>query len=43
MKNDLKHRTKIFAHNTVKLVAKLPNDYLSNHIKNKPLSPGHNI
>jgi len=35
MKNDLKHRTKIFAHNTIKLVAKLPNDYLSNHIKNQ--------
>lgn len=35
MKNDLKHRTKIFAHNTIKLVAQLPNDYLSNHIKNQ--------
>jgi len=33
MKNDLKNRTKIFAHNTIKLVAQLPNDYLSNHIK----------
>lgn len=33
MKNDLKQRTKIFAHNTIKLVSQLPNDYLSNHIK----------
>ncbi|MCT4630637.1 four helix bundle protein [Winogradskyella sp.] len=33
MKNDLKHRTKVFAHNVIKLVAQLPNDYLSNHIK----------
>ena len=33
MKNDLKDRTKAFAHHIVKLVAGLPNDYLSNHIK----------
>ena len=33
MKNDLKHRTKIFAHNVVKLASILPDNYLSNHIK----------
>lgn len=33
MVNDLKNRTKNFAHNCIKLVAKLPNDYLSNHLK----------
>jgi four helix bundle protein len=33
MKNDLKDRTKIFAHNVIKLVSQLPDDYLSNHIK----------
>ena len=33
MKNNLKDRTKIFAHNCIKLVAQLPNDYLANHIK----------
>ena len=33
MKNDLKMRTKRFAHDTIKLITSLPNDYLSNHIK----------
>ncbi|SHG42756.1 four helix bundle protein [Winogradskyella jejuensis] len=33
MTNDLKYRTKIFAHNAIKLASKLPNDYLSIHIK----------
>ncbi|MBC2845748.1 four helix bundle protein [Winogradskyella flava] len=33
MKNDLKDRTKTFAHQIIKLIAQLPNDYLSNHIK----------
>lgn len=33
MKNDLKHRTKKFAHQIIKLVSQLPNDYLSNHLK----------
>jgi len=33
MKNDLKDRAKKFAHNCIKFVAKLPDDYLSNHIK----------
>ena len=32
-KNDLKLRTKNFAHNCVKLAVKLPNTYLGNHIK----------
>ncbi|PJB13932.1 MAG: four helix bundle protein [Flavobacteriales bacterium CG_4_9_14_3_um_filter_32_8] len=33
MKNDLKDRTKIFAHQCVKLTEFLPNIYLGNHIK----------
>ncbi|MCC1484945.1 four helix bundle protein [Winogradskyella immobilis] len=33
MTKDLKNRTKIFAHNCIKLISKLPNDYLANHIK----------
>lgn len=33
MKNDLKERTKTFAHQIIKLMSQLPNDYLSNHIK----------
>lgn len=33
MTNDLKSRTKSFAHQTIKLVTQLPNDYLSIHIK----------
>ena len=33
MNNDLKKRTKIFAHNCVKLSLELPNSYLGNHIK----------
>ena len=33
MQNDLKQRTKIFAHNCVKLALTLPNNYLGNHIK----------
>ena len=32
-KNELKHRTKKFAHDCVKLAVKLPNTYLGNHIK----------
>ncbi len=30
---DLKKRTKLFAHNCVKLAVTLPNTYLGNHIK----------
>lgn len=33
MKNDLKHRTKQFAHRCVKLTEFLPSSYLGNHIK----------
>ena len=33
MNNDIKKRTKIFAHNCVKLSLELPNSYLGNHIK----------
>ena len=33
MKNDLKDRTKVFAHKCVKLAEFLPNIYLGNHIK----------
>jgi len=33
MKNDLKLRTKTFAHNCVKLTETLPNSYLGTHIK----------
>ena len=32
-KDELKLRTKSFAHNCVKLAVKLPNTYLGNHIK----------
>lgn len=35
MKEQLKKRTKIFAHNCVKLTQSLPNTYLSNHIKSQ--------
>ena len=33
MKEALKKRTKLFAHNCVKLTKLLPNQYLANHIK----------
>ncbi|WP_445955647.1 four helix bundle protein [Yeosuana sp.] len=33
MKEQLKLRTKIFAHNCVKITQSFPNTYLSNHIK----------
>lgn len=33
MKEQLKTRTKVFAHNCVKLTHEFPNSYLSNHIK----------
>ncbi len=33
MKNDLKDRTKQFAHRCIKLTEFLPNNYLGNHIK----------
>lgn len=33
MKNDLKDRTKIFAHQCVKLTEFLPSNYLGNHLK----------
>ena len=33
MTNDLKERTKTFAHNCVKLSVSLPNTFLGNHIK----------
>jgi len=35
MKEKLKLRTKMFAHNCVKITEKLPNTYLANHIKNQ--------
>jgi four helix bundle protein len=33
MKEKLKHRTKTFAHNCIKLTELFPNTYLANHIK----------
>jgi four helix bundle protein len=33
MKEQLKQRTKVFAHNCVKLTEGFPNNYLANHIK----------
>ncbi len=33
MKEQLKHRTKLFAHDCVKITALFPNTYLANHIK----------
>lgn len=33
MKEQLKKRAKVFAHNCVKITQSLPNTYLSNHIK----------
>lgn len=33
MKNDLKDRTKQFAHGCIKLTEFLPKNYLGNHIK----------
>lgn len=33
MKEQLKTRTKVFAHNCVKITKSFPNTYLSNHIK----------
>ena len=33
MKEALKKRTKIFAHNCIKITSLLPNNYLANHIK----------
>ena len=33
MKEQLKYRTKTFAHNCIKLTEHLPNTYLGNHIK----------
>lgn len=33
MKEKLKYRTKIFAHNCIKLTEYLPNTYLGNHVK----------
>ncbi|XMO86443.1 four helix bundle protein [Algibacter sp. AS12] len=33
MKEQLKNRTKVFAHNCVKTTKSLPNTYLSNHIR----------
>lgn len=33
MKEALKKRTKLFAHNCIKITSLLPNNYLSNHIK----------
>ena len=33
MKNDLKDRTKVFAHRCIKLTAFLPSSYIGNHIK----------
>ena len=35
MINDLKKRTKIFAHDCVKLSLQLPNSFLGNHLKNQ--------
>ncbi|MEW5843887.1 MAG: four helix bundle protein [Bacteroidota bacterium] len=36
-KNELKERTKRFAHNCVKLAVNLPNTYIGNHIKGQLL------
>lgn len=33
MKEQLKTRTKVFAHNCVKITKSLPNTYLSNHVR----------
>ncbi|WP_194767790.1 four helix bundle protein [Tamlana sp. I1] len=33
MKEALKNRTKIFAHNCIKITGQFPNNYLANHIK----------
>ena len=33
MKEQLKTRTKVFAHNCIKITKSLPNTYLSNHIR----------
>lgn len=33
MKEQLKKRTKVFAHNCIKITQSFPNTYLSNHIK----------
>ncbi len=33
MKEQLKYRTKVFAHNCVKITSRFPNTYLANHIK----------
>ena len=33
MKEQLKNRTKVFAHNCIKITNSFPNNYLSNHIK----------
>ncbi|KAA5822319.1 four helix bundle protein [Algibacter amylolyticus] len=33
MKEQLKNRTKVFAHNCIKITKSLPNTYLSNHIR----------
>ncbi|WP_042241241.1 four helix bundle protein [Jejuia pallidilutea] len=33
MKEALKKRTKLFAHNCIKITQQLPNNYLANHIK----------
>ncbi|MFD0835853.1 four helix bundle protein [Mariniflexile aquimaris] len=35
MKEQLKKRTKVFAHNCVKITQEFPNTYLSNHIKSQ--------
>ena len=35
MKEDLKIRTKTFAHNCVKITEKFPNTYIGTHIKNQ--------
>lgn len=35
MKEQLKNRTKLFAHDCIKLTEKFPNTYLGNHIKNQ--------
>ena len=35
MKEQLKKRTKVFAHNCVKITLEFPNTYLSNHIKSQ--------
>lgn len=35
MKEQLRNRTKLFAHNCIKLTENFPNTYLGNHIKNQ--------